>query len=61
MVHIVVEQIHFRLHHTPTDFAVFNANTDFSTMTIVSSPIGYTGELISPVIDLSGKPSALLI
>ena len=37
-----------------------SANTDFSTMTIVSSPIGYTGELISPVIDLSGKPSALL-
>jgi hypothetical protein len=37
-----------------------SANTDFSTMTIVSSPIGYTGELISPVIDLSGQPSALL-
>jgi hypothetical protein len=37
-----------------------SANTDFSTMTMVSSPIGYTGELISPVIDLSGQPSALL-
>ncbi|MFL2579410.1 MAG: T9SS type A sorting domain-containing protein [Parvicellaceae bacterium] len=37
-----------------------SANTDFSTMTMVTSPIGYTGELISPVIDLSGQPSALL-
>ena len=37
-----------------------SANTDFSTMTMVTSPIGYTGELISPVIDLYGQPSALL-
>ncbi len=37
-----------------------SANTDFSTMTMVTSPISYTGELISPVIDLSGQPSALL-
>ena len=37
-----------------------SANTDFATMSMVASPVGYTGELISPVIDLTGQPSALL-
>jgi hypothetical protein len=39
-----------------------SANADWSTSppTMVASPVGYTGELISPVIDLTGKASALL-
>ena len=37
-----------------------SANTDFATMSMVASPVGYTGELISPVIDLTGQPTALL-